>query len=191
MITLESTWYKDETGNIKPDESIFNKIYNIMNQLSQEGNVFAGKRNRLDFATYAFLINYNNVGIGFIYVTKESRYKDALFIDMAIIKEYRGKGIGKQALKQFLEEVQTKAFIIGETKIINEASNPLGDDLGIKIFEDRYNYYLFPKGRYQEFLEFNKNKGFEKAMLKETLNSNELLRQVYEEEEKRKKLIKK
>ena len=191
MINLESTWYKDEKGNIKSDESVFNKIYSIMNKLKQEGNVFAGKRNRLDFANSAFLIKYENEEIGFIYITKESRYKDALFIDMAIIKEYRGKGIGKLALKQFLEEVQTKAFIIGETKITNEASNPLGNDLGIKILEDKYDYYLFPKSRYEEFLKFNKDKEFEKAMSKEALNSNELLHQVYEEEKiKTKKLIK-
>ncbi len=51
---------------------------------------------------------------------------------------------------------------------------------------------MFPKSRYEEFLKFNKDKEFEKAMSKETLNSNELLHQVYEEEKsKTKKLIKK
>lgn len=192
MVSIECTWYKTESGNYKPNESIYNKIYGIMNKLNEEGNVFAGKKDRLDFAQWSFLIKYNGEGVGFIYVTTEHRYQAGLFIDMAIIKEYRGLGIGKQALEQLLDEVKTQEFLIGEIKNNNEASNKLGNDIGIKILEGKFNYYLFPKDRYEEFMEFNKDKNFENAMLKANMNNTELLQYIYEEENNiTKQLIKK
>lgn len=192
MVNLECTLYKSDNGDLKVNESIYNEIYGIMNKLNEEGNVFAGKRDRLDFAPWSFLIKYNGEGVGFIYVTKEHRYQAGLFIDMAIIKEYRGLGIGKQALEQLLDEVKTQKFLIGEIKKNNEVSNKLGNDIGIKILEGEYNYYLFPKDRYEEFMEFNKDKKFEDAMLKANMNNTEVLQLAYEEEyNKPKKLIKK
>ena len=192
MVNLECTLYKSDNGDLKVNESIYNEIYGIMNKLNEEGNVFAGKRDRLDFAPWSFLIKYNGEGVGFIYVTKEHRYQAGLFIDMAIIKEYRGLGIGKQALEQLLDEVKTQKFLIGEIKKNNEASNKLGNDIGIKILEGEYNYYLFPKDRYEEFMEFNKDKKFEDAMLKANMNNTEVLQLAYEEEyNKPKQLIKK
>lgn len=191
MVSLECTWYKTESGDYKPNESIYNKIYGIMNELNKEGNVFAGKKDRLDFAPWSFLIKYNGEDVGFIYITNEQRYKDGFFIDMAIIKEYRGLGIGKQALEQMLNQVKTKKFIIGEIKNTNEASNRLSNDIGIKLLEGDFNYYLFPKDRYKEFIEFNKDEKFEKAMLKNTMNNSELLHYICaEENNKQKQLIK-
>ena len=116
MVNLECTWYINDNEDWKVNESIYNEIYGIMNKLNEEGNVFAGKRDRLDFAPWSFLIKYNGEDVGFVYVTNEQRYNDGLFIDMAIIKEYRGLGIGKQALEQLLDEVKTQKFLIGEIK---------------------------------------------------------------------------
>ena len=187
MVSLISpiNWDEDENKYII-SESIYNRMYAIMNKLNEEGNVFAGKKDRLDLAPISALITYNNIDVGFIYATSEFRYKDALFLDMAIIKEYRGHGIGKQTLIQFLDLIDPDEFIIGETKNNNQASNPLGDDIGVRILESEYNYYLFPKSRYEEFIEHNKDNRFEKAMLKNTKNSEEILNEI-----KQKQLIKK
>ena len=182
MVELESTWYQNEDGSYTLNETVFERIYGIMSILYKEGNVFTGKRDRLDYSSWGALIKYNKEEVGFIYITKEQRYNPGLFLDMAIIKDYRGLGIAKEALSIFLNAVNTERFIIGETKKNNAASNPLGDDLGIKILEDKYNYYLFPKSRYEEFMEFNEDHRFEKAMLKDTLDSGELIRQLYEQE---------
>jgi len=179
MIKLEWT-----CQNGIANEDVFNSIYAIINNLKEEGGVFAGKKDRLDYAPYSCLITYNDNPIGFIYTAREQRYQDAYFLDMAIIKEYRGLGLGTEALNKFIEIIDSieKKFIIGETKHENEASNPLGYSLGQKILEDRYNYYLFPKSRYAEFKEFNKDKRFEQAMARDTLNSRELLIRIYEDE---------
>lgn len=162
MVELEWTWYIDENNELRPIESVYNKIYSVMNELKKEGNIFAGKIDRLNFTIYSCVIKYNNEPIGFIYATPEGRYDYALFIDMAILKEYRGKGFGKQALKQF-SEIKTKKFLIAETK----DNGTLGEGIAVKIFEDKYNYYLLPRSRYKEFMEFNKDMQFEKAILEE------------------------
>lgn len=192
MVSLECTWYINEDGNRKANESVYNKIYVIMDKLKEEGNVFAGKRDRLNFAYLSFLIKYNGLDVGFVYIIDENRYSDGLFIDMAIIKEYRGLGIGKQALEQIINKVKTEQFLIGEVKKDNDASNRLSNDIGIKILEDKYNYYLFPKSRYEEFMKFNEDSRFERAMSKPNMNNIELMHQVYDEQyNKPKQLIKK
>lgn len=194
MVSLECTWYKNEAGCDQPNESIYNKIYDIMNKLNEEGNVFSGKRDRLDFAESSFLIKYNGADVGFVYVAKEGRYRAGLFIDMAIIKEYRGLGIGKNVIEQLIDllKIGDNEFLIGEVKKDNEASNKLSADIGIKILDGKYNFYLFPKSRYEEFMEFNKDNSFERAMQKANMTSNEMLHQTYEDEyNKPKQLIKK
>ena len=159
--------YKDN----KENEDIVHRIWNIMYLIREEG-VFAGKPDRFAISYYSYLIRYDNKDIGFIYATPEQRYKNGLFIDMALLKEYRGKGIGKEVLENFCLN-HNDIYMFGEVLEDNKASNIISSKVGVEIAPG---YYLFPKDKYEEFINSGELDIFLNNIKQEELSGRELLR---------------
>lgn len=180
MVDIKSVYYK-ENGNSKYDSEISDRIENIINTIEKEKNVFPGKKDRLYTAAVAVLITVDDKDAGFIYATCENRYSKGLFIDMALLKEYRGLGYGKEALNQFVKRVNTgNVYLFGEIESTNVASNAIADHIGIKIIDNDKNYYLFPKERLAEFLEKEDINILRHALSIRAKTSRELLIEAYE-----------
>ena len=178
MIELKST-VSNIDGKLFFNEDIWNRIEKIMFEIKNESG-FVGKRDRFLKSNISCLITYDNNDVGFIYATQENRYSKGLFVDIVIKKEYRSKGIGKYVLSELSS--RCNVYLFGEIEESNVASNKIAEEVGIKILSSDKNYYFFFKEKYNEFLEINKNHDFEKAVLKNALNSNELYNGIINEE---------
>ena len=163
-----------ENGNENVD--VVNRIANLMCEIRCSGG-FAGQMNRFALAYYSYLIQYNGKDVGFIYATGEYRYPSGLFIDMALLKDYRGKGIGKMVLDMFVNK-HNDTLMFGEVKVNNVASNTISGEIGVSIAPG---YYLFPKEMYNEFVQSGELEVFLNAMKKEEKSASEVLRRVMNE----------
>lgn len=150
----------------RPD--IWNRISDVMENIikTSEKGEFVGKYDRFRLSSITYLVTYNNEDVGFIYCVSEYRYDYAFFVDMAIKKEFRGKGIGKDVLSYFVSAYNSGPFLIGEVKKDNFASNKIASYIGTLIYQNEYNYYLLEKNRLAEFNKFNINNEFENSMNK-------------------------
>ncbi len=126
----------------KENEDVVHRIWNVMSLIRKDG-VFAGKLARFGTSYYSYLIRFDNKDIGFIYATPERRYTNGLFIDMALLNEYRGKGIGKEVLERFCL-MHNDIYMFGEVLEDNKASNIISSKVGAEIAPG---YYLFPKDK--------------------------------------------
>ena len=159
--------YEDD----KENEDVVNRIWNVMSLIRKDG-VFAGKQDRFAISYFSYLIRYDNKDIGFIYATPERRYRNGLFIDMALLKEYRGKGIGKEVLEKFCL-IHNNIYMFGEVLEYNKASNIISSKVGVEIAPG---YYLFPKDKYEEFINSGELDKFLNNINQEELSGRELLR---------------
>ena len=99
---------------------------------------FGGFRpDRLMSSSYHFLITLNDKNIGFILLVKEKQNKQVLFLDIAILKKYRNKGYGKEALILFKEKYayQIQDAIIAETQKENIGINKIMYNIGFEPIE--------------------------------------------------------
>ena len=142
--------------------SDYNTIIHMM--YNEEGicEIFNGKADRVLFSPKIFIICVDQKEVGFIYFVNE-KVEDMFFVDMGLLKKYRGLGIGKKVL-QMIHDKNYKDFLIGETKKDNVSANEVTKECGVLIgeTEDR-NFYLLQKERVEEFIESN---GFEKLSKK-------------------------
>ena len=168
MIELIDPFY-----NGVENEDIVKRISELMYEIQKDG-VFAGKINRFALSYYAYLIAYNNNDIGFIYATEEHRYPNGLFIDMALLKEYRNKGIGKKVLDMFVNK-HNDTLMFSEVLSNNISSNKISNDIGVRLDNGMY---LFPKEKYSEFVESGEINNFYNATSKPELNATQVLRRI-------------
>lgn len=134
-------------------ERIFSRILNVMTKIQDEAaeNEFVGKTDRLFSSDISCLIVEDKRDVGFLYLLSE-RKNGLYFLDMALLKEYRNKGIGFLALKELLDSYNYSEFVLGEVKEDNTACLSILNKLNsIKVSE---NHYLLQPERIEEFKEF-------------------------------------
>lgn len=148
IILRETNWSTSKDSN---------DMYRMMNVEEGIKDVFLGRTDRIITASDSWMIQAGDKNIGFINLVVEKSNYNYLFLDMGIIKDYRGKGYGKRFLKevQMIVESSDRPFVLMETKKDNNA-NGVGKDIGCFITEvgDR-NVYLLQKSRLQEFIDSN------------------------------------
>ena len=115
--------------------------------------IFLSKEERIKYSSYAAIIEYNGEDVGFVSILNEKADYNFLTLDMGILNEYRGKGIGKEVL-EMIKKIPCEDFIIGETRKSNIGANKTTSSVGILVAEsDEFNYYLLQKERIEEFIE--------------------------------------
>lgn len=139
--------------------------------------VFGGRFDRIIATCISWMIKDKDKNIGFINLVEEKVNHNFLFLDMGIIKEYRGKGYGKRFLKEVQELVEKSnlPFILMETRKTNDNANCVGKDIGCFLteIEDR-NIYLLQRSRLQEFIDTNQMEELAKHFTKENDKRNML-----------------
>lgn len=142
--------YKDS------DLPLVNRILNVMDKLKHQF-CFYGSKNRLLLSEYAYLITVDGRDAGFIYLLNESnKTNDILFLDIAILKEFRSRNVAYTYLKEVLldESIPSDKFIVAEVESCNKASIRLMNKLdAIKVADE---YYLLQRKKYNEFKSFVK-----------------------------------
>lgn len=120
--------------------------------------IFFGKQTRAMFSYHLFIIEIDGKDAGFIY-TADEKLEYFGFVDMGLKKQYRGKGYGTRAMlelvKFYLENYpEYKMYLIGETKVYNDAANHSANNVGSFLFkyEDR-NFYLINDHMMDDLLE--------------------------------------
>lgn len=135
-----------------------NDMFYMMNYEDGIKDVFRGKNDRLNTTSVSWMIEADNKNIGFINLVVEKANYNFLFLDMGIIKDYRGKGYGKKFLKEVQELVEDSdlPYVLMETKKDNINANIAAREMTCFIteVEDR-NVYLLQKSRLQEFIDSN------------------------------------
>ena len=137
----------------------YNNLYEIMDKEEGIKEIFGGRYDRAISSKMSWMIKANDKNVGFINLVTEKVNHRFLFLDMGIIKAYRGKEYGKR----FLGEVQKKVeesnypeYVLMETKQDNNSANKISKDVGCYLtsFDDR-NVYLLQRSRLQEFVDTN------------------------------------
>lgn len=132
---------------------VFSRISNIMNRIQDEDyeSELVGSETRLLSADISCLIKEDKKDVGYLYLVTE--YKKGLyFLNMALLKEYRNKGIGTETLKKLLDNYQYKDFLLGEVNQDNIACLKMIEKInGIQVSP---NHYLLQPERLEEFKEF-------------------------------------
>lgn len=129
----------------------YDKIVELINSDEMIKLVFGGREDRLYTASMLSTIYDKDKLIGFANLIKEKQNPNFLFLDVGIIKEYRGKHVASQILEE-LKEIPK--YIIVETKEDNLLANKSLENTTAFIlkYNDR-NIYLLQKDRYNEFIE--------------------------------------
>ena len=161
-------------------------ISNLMYTEPGIKEVFLGKESRVTCAYDVFLIQLDGVNIGYIYATYE-RLDDFGFVDIAIVKKYRGRGYSKIAVLKLINYYldnypNTRFYLIGETKNYNVAANNSVKDIGMYLFNiDDRNFYLINKEMYEDLVETNNLDLLYEHCNKGALNAHKILKQVKED----------
>lgn len=162
------------------NEEISFRILKVMNKIRSQSieYEFAGNEYRYKAATVSFLITENNADIGFIYLTDEDK-KNMFFLDISLLKKYRGHGIGFEAIKELLKRYKNcgiKKFILAEVEYDNEACNKMMNKLGcIKVSEK---HYLMQPERLKEFRDFIINESVD--LMTEAPKIKDVIEQIHE-----------
>ena len=163
----------------------FDEILYLINNDLEIGDIFKGREDRLLSAAMLSTIYDKDKLIGFANLIKEKQNPNFLFLDVGIIKEYRGKHVASQILEE-LKEIPK--YIIVETKEDNLLANKSLEDRTVKLLEvnDR-NVYLLQKERYNEFIE---NGYYDKLKYHYNLPNDRMsmLAELYKEEDKKGKV---
>lgn len=97
------------------------------------------RKDRIICSEYIFMINLNDIPIGFILLVLEN--KNQLGIDIGIIKKYRNKGYGKEAIRLLKKIVNNNLDkdLIAEVKKDNISANKTIANGGFKFYETKNN----------------------------------------------------
>lgn len=98
----------------------YDKIIELINSDEMIKSVFGGREDRLYTAQMLSTIYDKDMLIGFANLIKEKQNPNFLFLDVGIIKEYRGKHVASQILEE-LKEIPK--YIIVETREDNLLAN--------------------------------------------------------------------
>lgn len=138
---------------MNPHDDIISKINNMM--IFEKGikEIFSDKTDKLLNSVVSALIFIDEKQIGFINVFSEN-LDNILFVDAAIIEEYRGNGYIKEALKLLISEIKFDKFLLCETTNVNcQAMNSLRYIGQLVYTNGNRKFYLFPKTCATEFYE--------------------------------------
>lgn len=131
---------------------LINRVKKVMSILGREG-VFAGKESRFVSSKLAFLITVDGQDAGFIYfVNEDNKSSKILFLDLAVLKEYRGKEVAYTYMKEILDnkELIKNRFVIAEVEETNKSSLRLLEKFGSVKVGNKH-YLLQP----ERLIEFN------------------------------------
>lgn len=144
------------------DEISF-RILKLMNRLHKEriGYEFVGIERRFKASLISFLIVEDNEDIGFMYLTDEDK-PGMFFLDISILRNYRFKGIGYEAIKELLNRYKNcgvKNFVLAEVETDNIACLKVMKKLGsIQVSEK---HFLLQPERIMEFRNFIVNESID------------------------------
>ena len=151
----ENIVLKETDWNSQEDNT---SLCSLMNTEEGIREIFGGRYDRLMTAKNSWLIKANDNNIGFINLVTEKANHKFLFLDMGIVKAYRGKGYGKKFLEEVQSEVENSnlTYVLMETRQDNDSANGVSKSVGcyLTTFGDR-NVYLLQKSRLQEFIDTN------------------------------------
>lgn len=153
------------------EENDFNFIISLMFNEPGIKDIFYKKQIRLLYSDYPFIIQLNNIDIGFIYSTNEG-IDNFEFLDIGIKKEYRGHNYAAIAtlefIKIYIQNLNNKNYLISEIKNNNLSAIKTMEKIGSFLFEmNGLNFYLANKNKYTELIntdhynnlyEYEKNK---------------------------------
>ena len=147
-----------EMSNWK-NQKDYSDLCDMMDKEDGIKEIFGGRSDRLMATDNSWMIKANDKNVGFINLVTEKANHRFLFLDMGIIKAYRGKGYGKRFLgkvQKIVEENDYFTYVLMETKQDNDSANKISKDVGCYLtsFGDR-NVYLLQKSRLQEFVDTN------------------------------------
>lgn len=148
-----------EMSNWK-NQKDYSDLCDMMDKEDGIKKIFGGRSDRLMATDNSWMIKANDKNVGFINLVTEKANHRFLFLDMGIIKAYRGKGYGKRFLgevQKIVEENDYFTYVLMETKQDNDSANKISKDVGCYLtsFDDR-NVYLLQRSRLQEFVDTNK-----------------------------------
>lgn len=133
-------------------DAVKNDLVQMIIDYTRKSDIFYTKSNRVLFSNVKTIIFKNEQPIGFLNLVDE-KVKGALFADIYIDNEYRGKGYASLAYNDLMNKYNGNEFILAETKKDNIGANMSLLKLGTLIKEkDDINYYLMDKSRIDEFL---------------------------------------
>lgn len=145
------------------NDNISFRIIKVMNKIrSQSINYeFWGNESRFKASIISFLIREDDQDVGFMYLTDEQK-PGMLFLDISIIKSYRARGLGYEAIKELLKRYNNcgvKQFILAEVENDNTACLNVMKKLGaIEISEK---HFLLQPERLVEFKNYIVNESVE------------------------------
>lgn len=122
-------------------------------------DIFYNKYKRLLYADHPFIIQSNNVDIGFIYSTNEG-LDNFEFLDIGIKQEYRGHNYAEIATLEFIkiytQNINNKNYLISEIKKKNVSAIKTMEKIGNFLFElNDLNFYLANKEKYVQLIKTN------------------------------------
>lgn len=123
--------------------------------------VFYEQYQRLDMAEFVSLIQSStHQTLGFLNLVDEN-IPNTLFLDLAVIKQFRNRQIGKKAIIELLEKYEISKYLIAETQINNNSANHMLEFFGDFVFQERDIRYYFIEGK-RSYNEFLQDSAFEK-----------------------------
>lgn len=127
-----------------PRNDVSLNIRNIFDHSDYEiSRVFYEQYQRLDDAEFISLIqSSNHQTLGFLNLVDED-ISNTLFLDIAIMKEFRNSQIGKRAIIQMLETYQTSKYLIAETQVDNISAKYMLDFFGDFFYQEKDLMYYF------------------------------------------------
>jgi ribosomal-protein-alanine N-acetyltransferase len=131
---------KATLNNVKDIANIeFNNDY-LWNNLSLDEQIKDSKKLLLDKKERVFLINENNVFVGYISLRIENQVGDIGYL--SILKDYQGKGFGSELISYVLglgksENYNSITLAVWE----NNLALKLYKKIGFKIKSERKNFY--------------------------------------------------
>lgn len=145
MIDLIRVYIRDD------NLPLINRIEAVMSKLKKE-LCFSGSRTRLLLSKLAFLITVDEEDAGFIYfVNEDDKTKEILFLDLAVLSEYRNQKVASACLKKILNDdnLIKNRFVLAEVSPDNEASLGLMKSLG--TIQVSHKHFLLQPNRLEEF----------------------------------------
>lgn len=139
----------------KPEDKVRLEVASIMNGNDTDiRSIFYERYDRLDTAEFISKIELNDKDtIGFLNLIKEDLDK-TLFLDIAILKEFRNQGLAKRAIISLLDSDYSNNYLVADISDENISANrclSFFDDPFYQT-EDRAYYFLGGKRTFNDFI---------------------------------------
>lgn len=126
-----------------PRDKVELEISKIFNYSDYEiSKLFYDQYPRLDKSEFVSLIESNNQVLGFLNLVDE-KVDNTLFLDIAVMKEFRNQQLGKKAIMKMLESYNTSKYLIAETQIDNVSAKRMLNFFGDAFYQEKDRVYYF------------------------------------------------